>query len=203
MHHVRIAHPGCFTSAVTLGCSPLHALHLVQPRVVVSAVTGSTGSGREPSATTHHPERHGNLRAYSPLKHRHEIEMRTLVGQQGKGPVEVLFVPHSGSFARGIHATIHARLLRPISTAELVERIAGFYQHTPFVSVTAAPPTLKEVVGTNRCRLGVVVRGLTLVVTSVIDNLVKGAAGGAVQWMNRLFGFDEDAGLRLAGLGWV
>ncbi len=202
VHQGMIAHPGCFTTAVTLGCSPLHALHMVEPRFFVSAVTGSTGSGREPTATTHHPERHGNLRAYSPLKHRHEIEMRTLVGQQGKGPVEVLFVPHSGSFARGIHATIHARLLRPISTAELVERIAGFYQHTPFVSVTAAPPTLKEVVGTNRCRLGVETRGHDVVLFSVIDNLTKGASGGGLQWMNRLLALEEDLGLVLPGLGW-
>lgn len=199
-----IAHPGCFTTAVTLACAPLHALGLAEPRFFAAAVTGSTGSGREPSATTHHPERHGGFKAYSPLQHRHEIEMRTLVGRAaggGEAP-EVLFVPHSGPFARGIHATVHARLVKPLDAAALAAAIAGFYAATPFVSVSTAPPALKEVVGTNRCRLGVAARGRDAVVFSVIDNLTKGAAGGGVQWMNRLLGQDETAGLLLPGLGW-
>jgi len=111
-------------------------------------------------------------------------------------------VPHSGPFVRGIHATLRMTLRDSAPAADLVERVNRFYAGGPFVTATAQPPSLTEVVGTNRCRLGVATRGHTLVVTSVIDNLVKGAAGGAVQWMNRLLGLEKDAGLRLPGLGW-
>ncbi len=196
-----MAHPGCFTTAVTLACRPLHALALSDGAFFASAITGSTGSGREPTATTHHPWRHGNMRAYSPLTHRHEHEMRRLVSGK-EGCAEILFVPHSGPFARGIHATIHVRLKREHSAAELRAALAAFYKNAPFVAVGAAPPALKDVVGTNRCHLAVECRGKDAVVFSVIDNLTKGASGGAVQWMNRMLGFAEDTGLKLPGLGW-
>jgi N-acetyl-gamma-glutamyl-phosphate reductase common form len=198
-----VAHPGCFTTAVTLAAAPLVAEGLVEPRIHVSAVTGSTGSGREPGPATHHPERHGNYRAYSPLAHRHEFEMRELLRRATRGAeVDVAFVPHSGPFARGIHATVHARLQRPVSAAELREACRAFYAGAPFVQVLEAPPALKTVVGSNRALLGVAARGDTAVVLSVIDNLTKGAAGGAIQWMNRLFGLPETAGLLSPALGW-
>jgi len=195
--------PGCFTTAVTLAAYPMYALGLAQGSVFVSAVTGSSGSGRTPGAATHHPERSGNLFAYSALQHRHEPEMRRLLAPAcGGTEPEVEFVAHSGPFVRGIHATLRMTLTEPLGAAEIAEAINGFYSGSPFVSASAEPPRLNEVVGTNRCRLGVATRGRTAVVTGVLDNLVKGAAGGAVQWMNRLFGLDEDAGLRLPGLGW-
>ena len=197
-----VAHPGCFTTAVTLACAPLEALGLAEPHYAVSAVTGSTGSGRQPSATTHHPERHGNLRAYSPLRHRHVAEMEMLLGRLSGERPHVSFVPHSGPFARGIHATVHVRLARELSAAELREAVSGFYGESPFVSVMKRPPSIKEVVGTNRCALAVEANGHDAVVLSVIDNLTKGAAGGAVQWMNRLLGLDPKAGLELPGWGW-
>lgn len=197
-----VAHPGCFTTAVTLACAPVVADGLADSPYRVSAVTGSTGSGAKPSETTHHPARHGNMKAYRPLNHRHTPEMEMLLGRLGERPPEVRFVPHSGPFARGIHATVHLDLERPMDTKELAASYAAFYADAPFVSVSETPPTLKEVVGTNRCRIGVAASGTTAVVMSVIDNLVKGAAGGAIQWMNRLCDLDESAGLRLAGLGW-
>lgn len=220
-----VAHPGCFTTATVLAAWPLLALGLAQARLVVSAVTGSTGSGREPGPGTHHPERHSDLRAYSPLVHRHRVEMEGLltrayrpwgaaglpawaVEAEDGGPtaaaqsVEVAFVPHSGPFARGIHATVVGRLRLPLSTEELVARVAEVYAGSPFVEVRASPPRLKEVVGTNRCHLGIASHGHEVVVTSVIDNLVKGAAGGAVQWMNRLLGWPDETGLLQPGLGW-
>jgi N-acetyl-gamma-glutamyl-phosphate reductase len=197
------AQPGCFTTVVTLAAFPFLALGLAEGGVFASAVTGSSGSGRSPVATTHHPERNGNMYAYAPLAHRHEPEMRALLAPAcgGREP-EVEFVAHSGPFVRGIHATLRLALTRPAPPAALVEAAGDFYRGCPFVTVSAEPPRLNEVVGTNRCRIGVTARGRTAVVTAVIDNLVKGAAGGAVQWMNRLFGLDETAGLRLAGLGW-
>ena len=198
----HVAHPGCFTTAVTLACAPLVALGLASPPYRVSAVTGSTGSGAKPSETTHHPSRFGNLKAYRPLIHRHAPEMEMLLGRLGGPAPEVRFVPHSGPFARGIHATVHVDLAHPMDTAALADAYAAFYADAPFVGVSATPPALKEVVGTNRCRIGVAATGTSAVVMSVIDNLVKGAAGGAIQWMNRLCDLDESSGLELAGLGW-
>lgn len=197
-----VAHPGCFTTAVTLGSAALIGAGLSTGPLRVSAVTGSTGSGARPSATTHHPMRHGNLKAYKPLSHRHAPEMTMLLGRLGDD-VEVRFAPHSGPFARGIHATIHADLKDAMTSEDLAERYAAFYADAPFVSVSTTPPALKEVVGTNRCHIGVAAEGRSAVVFSVIDNLVKGAAGGAVQWMNRLCDLDETAGLNIAGLGWA
>jgi len=221
------AQPGCFTTAAVLAAYPFFALGLAEGPVFVSAVTGSSGSGRTPGAGTHHPERRSALHAYSPLAHRHEAEMRTLLaeaaaasagggtaavvptagratapgaGSPGAAP-EVEFVPHSGPFVRGIHATVRLSLAGAVDATELAGALGAFYAGCPFVRVGTAPPRLNDVVGTNFCRLGVAARGRTAVVTSVIDNLVKGAAGGAVQWMNRLLDLPEDTGLRLPGLG--
>ncbi len=195
--------PGCFTSAVTLAAYPFFALNLVEENVFVAAITGSSGSGRKLDYGTHHSERRSNLYAYSPLTHRHEPEMRELLGRAcgGKEP-NVEFTPHSGPFVRGIHATLRMTLRQNASADRLVSQVNDFYKASPFVCATPKLPRLTEVVGTNRCHLGIATRGQTLVVTSVIDNLVKGAAGGAIQWMNRLFDLAEDTGLRLPGLGW-
>lgn len=197
------AQPGCFTTAAVLPLFPLFAADLCEDVVFVSAVTGSSGSGRAPSAKTHHPERHGNLLAYSPLAHRHEPEMARLLAAARPGcSPQVEFVPHSGPFVRGIHATIRATLREPSSAARLVSVLNEFYATSPFVEASTELPALNDVVGTNRARIGVAVRGRTAVLTCVIDNLVKGAAGGAIQWMNRLFGLDDDTGLRMPGLGY-
>jgi N-acetyl-gamma-glutamyl-phosphate reductase common form len=197
-----VAHPGCFTTCVTLGAAPIQASGLVDGPFAVSATTGSTGSGREPSATTHHPERHGNLRAYSPLQHRHEAEMRQILGGLGKGNPELLFVPHSGAFARGIYATIHVRLRESTTAEHLLGIYREFYAGYPFVTVGASPPQVKDIVGSNSCRIGVAARGRDAVIFSTLDNLTKGAAGGAIQWMNRLWDWPETEGLILPSLGW-
>ena len=195
--------PGCFTTAVTLAAHPFVARDLVEGTLFASAITGSSGSGRTLAAGTHHPARRSNLVAYAPLAHRHEAEMRRLLGlaRRGNEP-EVAFVPHSGPFVRGIHATLHMALRESATARDMVAVVREVYAASPFVSVDTAMPKLTDVIGTNRCHLGVATRGRTLVVTSVIDNLVKGAAGGAVQWMNRILGLSDDAGLRLPGLGW-
>ncbi len=195
--------PGCFTTSVVLAAYPFLAEDLVEDDVFVSAVTGSSGAGRKLSQGTHHPERRSALYAYGALSHRHEPEMRSLLAaaRGGREP-SVDFVPHSGPFVRGIHATLRMTLREARAAGELVERVNRFYAHGPFVRASLELPRLTDVVGTNRCRLGVATRGRTLVVTSVIDNLVKGAAGGGVQWMNRLFDLPDDTGLNLPGLGW-
>jgi N-acetyl-gamma-glutamyl-phosphate reductase common form len=213
---VHLGHPGCFPTAVLLAAVPLVRLGWIEPTVHVVAVTGSTGAGRTPSATTHHPARRSNLFAYNPLAHRHEPEMRALAAAAAGEPVAVHFVPQAGPFARGIYATLQARLRRPRGTphasgagsdrelaAEVAADLARFYAASPFVDVLAEPPRLQDVVGTNRCRIAVAVADDRLVAFSAIDNLTKGAAGGGIQWLNRQLGFGEDAGLTQPGIGWL
>jgi N-acetyl-gamma-glutamyl-phosphate reductase common form len=203
----HVGHPGCFVTATLLAAVPLLKLGLVEPRLSVVAVTGSTGAGRKPADSTHHPARRSNLFAYSPLQHRHEPEMRALAAAASGMDAEIFFTPQAGPFARGIYATLQARLTRPMATEEVRQALAGFYAGAPFVDVLNDPPRLQDVVGTNRAKLAVAVSGDHLgdhlVVFSAIDNLVKGAAGGAIQWMNRLMGFPETAGLVTPGLGWL
>jgi N-acetyl-gamma-glutamyl-phosphate reductase common form len=196
------AQPGCFTTCVALAAAPFMTAAFVRKEVLAIATTGSSGAGTTPQKSTHHPERRSNFFMYAPLSHRHEPEMAAILGRVAGAPVEVEFAPSSGPFVRGIHATLKLVADEPIDTSRAVALAREFYADAPFVDVAATPPALASVVGTNRCKIGVVAGGRTLLLTSVLDNLVKGAAGGAVQWMNRLMGFDEDAGLRLPGLGW-
>jgi N-acetyl-gamma-glutamyl-phosphate reductase common form len=200
----HVGHPGCFVTATLLAAVPLLKLGIIEPRLSVVAVTGSTGAGRTPTATTHHPARRSNLYAYNPLRHRHEPEMRALAAAaSGVAEPEIHFVPQAGPFARGIYATLQARLAEPVNGLEVTRALAGFYEGAAFVDVLSEPPRLQDVVGTNRCRLSAVTDGDHLVVFSAIDNLVKGAAGGAIQWMNRLLGFPETTGLNVPGVGWL
>lgn len=197
-----VSHPGCFTTCITLALAPLLALDLALPDFQVSAVTGSTGAGRQLGAGTHHPHRQSSMWAYQPLVHRHTPEIQMLLQPYAKS-IDLAFVPHSGPFARGIHATCFGVLKSPQSAESVATKIQEFYANSPFIRVSDRLPTLKEIVGTNRCHLGVAVEGNRIVVTSVIDNLVKGAAGGAVQWLNRMFGLDEKEGLVNAVPGWI
>lgn len=199
----RFAHPGCFSTAVLLPLVPLLSLGLIRPEVAVTAITGSTGSGRAPSATTHHPERRSTVVAYAPLAHRHEPEIVELARRATGVTAELSFVPQSGPHARGIYATLHARLARPARADEVAAALAEFYDASPFVTVATAPPRLIDVAASNRAVLGVAARGDQLVVTSALDNLMKGAAGGGLQWLNRRFGFPEAQGLAAPGPGWL
>jgi len=188
---------------VLLATVPLIASGLTDADVFVTGITGSTGSGRSPQPGTHHPERHSNLYAYKPLAHRHAPEIAALIESATGKQARVHFVPHSGPFARGIHATVQARTSKRVSTEQLREVYESAYANAPFVDVIAGTPKLKDVVASNYCRLGVAGGDDSVVVMSVIDNLVKGAAGGAMQWMNRLWGLPETAGLIAAAPGWT
>lgn len=199
----HVGHPGCFTTATLLAAVPLLKLGLVEPRLSVVATTGSTGAGRTPTATTHHPARRSNLFAYNPLRHRHQPEMRALAQTASGVDAEIFFTPQAGPFARGIYATVQGRLVRSADAEEVRAALAAFYDASPFVDVLAEPPRLQDVVGTNRARLAAAVDGDHLAVFSTIDNLTKGAAGGAVQWMNRLLGLPETTGLQMPGVGWL
>jgi N-acetyl-gamma-glutamyl-phosphate reductase len=199
----HVSHPGCFATAILLAIVPLLALDLIEPQLFVSAVTGSTGSGRNPTEFTHHSMRHGDLYAYGVLAHRHVPEIVACARAATGTAVQLAFVPHSGPFARGIHATVQAVLKRPIERARLQAQLRDYYAHSAFVTVGDDPPRLKDIVASNYARLGVATDGRTVVVLTVLDNLNKGAAGGAVQWMNRLLGFAEDTGLTVPAAGWT
>lgn len=197
------AHPGCFATAMLLGIVPLVATGLAAPEFFVSAVTGSTGAGRAPRDTTHHPMRHDNLFAYQPLAHRHDPEVRALAEAATGRAIGLHFVPHSGPFTRGIHATIFARHVGGITAADVTEALTEFYRGSVFVRVGASPPRLKDIVASNYARLAASIDGDAIVVYSVLDNLIKGAAGGSIQWVNRLLGLRETQGLTTPTAGWV
>jgi len=199
----HVGHPGCFATAVLLAAVPLVRSGLAEAELFVSGVTGSTGSGKDPQPGTHHPERNSNLYAYKPLTHRHAPEMAGLTQAASGRDTRVHFVPHSGPFARGIHITLHAKAMSKVDAEELREVFASAYAGSPFVELVGATPRLKNVVTSNMCHISVASDGDCVVVMSAIDNLVKGAAGGALQWMNRLWDLPETSGLTAPAPGWT
>jgi N-acetyl-gamma-glutamyl-phosphate reductase len=200
----RIAAPGCFATALQLALVPAAEarLALTSSAWVVNGITGSSGSGIEPKATTHHPHRHDNLWAYSVGGHRHEAELEQALEPFSIKP-PLAFVAHSGPFARGIHLTATLPLRHAVDGAEARAVYAKRYASEPFVEVLPAEttPDLRSVVGSNRASLAVEVRGDVLVVLLTLDNLIKGGAGQALQCLNLALGFPETTGLARSGLG--
>ncbi len=196
------AHPGCFATTMLLPIVPLAALG-VADEFFVSAVTGSTGAGRTPRDTTHHPLRQSNLFAYQALKHRHDPEVRSLIKAATGRDVALNFVPHSGPFARGIHATIFVKPKERMSASQVNDALREYYRGSTFVRVDAEPPKMKDIVATNYAAMHAVANGDTIVVFCVTDNLLKGAAGGSLQWANRLLGLPETMGLTAPAAGWL
>ena len=199
----HVAHPGCFATAVLLASVPLLKRDLIEPRLFVAGITGSTGSGRTPAPGTHHPQRHSDLYAYNPLAHRHTPEITALARAATDVQAEFNFVPHSGPFARGIHVTVQAQAKRPLKTAELLAALGEFYRGKPFVRVAPELPHIKDVASSNYAYVSGAANCHSVVVMCAIDNLVKGAAGGAMQWLNRVYGFDETTGLAAPAPGWT
>jgi N-acetyl-gamma-glutamyl-phosphate reductase len=199
----HVAHPGCFATAILLAAVPLLKLGIASPTFFVSGVTGSTGSGRKPVDGTHHPTRHSDMYSYNALAHRHAPEVTACAKAASGVDAHFAFVPQSGPFARGIHVTVQAQLAKSATTAEMLEQLKQFYAHSPFISVSASAPRIKDVVASNYARLSLASDGKTVAVMSVLDNLDKGAAGGAVQWMNRLLSLPETAGLTAPAAGWT
>ncbi|MEL7309931.1 MAG: N-acetyl-gamma-glutamyl-phosphate reductase [Pseudomonadota bacterium] len=199
---LHASQPGCFATAIQLAIVPLLSLGLTDRSFFANGVTGSTGAGKTPIATTHMPERHANLFAYKPLAHRHAPEVVAQVASATSHTPTVHFVPHAGPFARGIHMTVMAASTSEHDDAKLHEMLHEFYAQAPFVAVVEDSPRLKQVVGSNFARISIARDDQALCVTVAIDNLVKGAAGGAVQWMNRLFGWPETHGLGATAIGW-
>jgi N-acetyl-gamma-glutamyl-phosphate reductase common form len=199
----HVAHPGCFATATLLAAVPLLALKLSTARLFVAGITGSTGSGRKSVAGTHHPLRHSDLYAYSALRHRHVPEIQACVRGACGVEADIAFVPHSGPFARGIHVSVQAELAGAYDTEQVLAALTRFYAHAPFVRVLKHEPRMKDVVASNYAHLSAVANSGTVAVLCVIDNLGKGAAGGALQWMNRMFDLPETAGLTAPAPGWT
>lgn len=192
----RIANPGCFATAIQLALLPLAAAGMLRDEVHVTAVTGSTGAGVKPSATTHFSWRAANLSVYKPFEHQHLLEIgRTLRGLQPGFDAAVNFVPLRGDFTRGILASVYTAC--PLDDSAVRERYEAYYREAAFTHVAAGGVDLKRVVNTNKALLSVGVHAGKVHVVSVIDNLLKGASGQAVQNMNLMCGLEETAGLRL------
>ena len=201
-HHV--ANPGCFATCLQLALLPLAKAGMLTESVVVNAVTGSTGAGQAPQATTHFSWRTANMSIYKPFRHQHLAEICQSLNEMGVGikPSEgndgsptIDFIPWRGDFARGIFATL---VTRTTATMEQIEKIyTDFYAEEPFTHYSPNEISLKQVVNTNKCLIHCEKDGSRLLITAAIDNLLKGAVGQAVQNMNIMAGIDETTGLRL------
>ncbi|HEY0386589.1 MAG TPA: N-acetyl-gamma-glutamyl-phosphate reductase [Pyrinomonadaceae bacterium] len=194
-----ISNPGCFATATLLGLAPLVNRQLLSGRVVVDAKTGSSGSGAKAAANTHHPQRMNSFYAYKPFTHQHVPEIEQELRAVGDWSSELVFMTHSLPVARGIFASIYAELSEELSAEDVRRVFADFYEDSFFVRLVTGSPDINWVKTTNFCDIGLAVRRRQLVVFSALDNLVKGAAGQAVQNMNLMFGLDEKMGLMLTG----
>ena len=191
-----IANPGCFATAIQLALLPLATHNKITSAVHVSGITGSTGAGQSLSPTSHYSWRSSNVSNYKVLEHQHLNEIRrTLGGLQEEKLPAVNFVTYRGPFTRGILCTSY--LTSDLSLEEAQQLYKSYYRSHPFVSVTDTTPDLKQVVNTNKCLLHLATQGNQLIITSLIDNLLKGASGQAVQNMNLMFGLEETTGLKL------
>jgi N-acetyl-gamma-glutamyl-phosphate reductase len=191
-----VANPGCFATAVSLALLPAAGAPWEVESVAVTGITGSSGAGVEPRASTHHPLRAGEVQAYRLLDHQHVPEMLQAWAVAGGDPaVPFSFVPHRGPQVRGIAVTAQLVLSEAASAEEVREVYCAAYGDEPFVRVLDGPPSLRQVCGSNRCDLHVAARDRMVVVCAVIDNLVKGAAGQAIQNVNLMSRWPETAGL--------
>ncbi|MBC5991764.1 N-acetyl-gamma-glutamyl-phosphate reductase [Pontibacter cellulosilyticus] len=192
----NIANPGCFATAIQLALLPLAEQNQLQQEIHISGITGSTGAGQSLSATSHYSWRDGNISNYKVLQHQHLNEIRrTLAGMQQDDLAEINFVPYRGPFTRGILCTSYLNSTLSIEEAEQMYK--SYFRSHPFVTIADSIPDLKQVTNTNKCLLYLEKHDDKLVITSLIDNLLKGASGQAVQNMNLMFGLEETAGLKL------
>ena len=192
----HLANPGCFATAIQLALLPAAMLHLLKEDVAVNAITGSTGAGQKPGATTHFSWRVDNLSIYKPFQHQHIAEIRqSLTQEQGYLDASIDFIPYRGNFARGIFCTAVIKTDTPAS--DVIAAYKEYYRNAAFTHYSDKSIDLKQVVNTNKALVHVDGFEGKILVTSCIDNLLKGAVGQAVQNMNLMFGIDETAGLKL------
>ncbi|PWJ60293.1 N-acetyl-gamma-glutamyl-phosphate reductase [Dyadobacter jejuensis] len=192
----KIANPGCFATSIELAILPLAHHHRLAGDVHVSAITGSTGAGQALSPTTHFSWRNNNMSIYKAFTHQHLKEIRMVwTSAQPSFDKGIHFVPYRGDFTRGIMANVYTSFSGTLE--EAYNLYQQYYATHPFTHVSETPIDLKQVVNTNKCLLHLELHDGQLLITSIIDNLTKGASGQAVQNMNLMFGLAEDAGLRL------
>lgn len=195
-----VANPGCYPTAAILGLAPLLSAKMIDPdRIIVDAKSGVTGAGVKPSATSHFSNVNDNFKAYGIATHRHSVEIMENAEAMAGSKASVQFTPHLLPVDRGILATIYARPTGDVSAKKLRRAYSEFYGSEPFVRLRDTPPDIKSVRGSNFCDLFATYDERTgnLIVVSVIDNLVKGAAGQAVQNMNLMLGMEESLGLHM------
>ena len=191
-----IANPGCFATAIQLALLPLVKHNLIKSSVHINATTGSTGAGVSPSATTHFSWRDNNFSVYKAFTHQHLGEINESLALLQKGfSEELFFIPNRGNFSRGIFASIYLDFDKSIDKA--FQLFEDFYKDAPFTHISKIPVHLKQVVNTNNCFIHLEKHKNTLLITSVLDNLLKGASGQAIENMNLLFGFHQTEGLQL------
>ncbi|MBC7410620.1 MAG: N-acetyl-gamma-glutamyl-phosphate reductase [Arcicella sp.] len=195
----HVANPGCFATSIELALLPLAHAGLIHDDVHVSAVTGSTGAGQSLSPTGHFSWRSNNISIYKAFTHQHLTEIGMVISSfQGAKPT-VNFIPYRGTFTRGIMANVYTKFAGTLEEAKTLYR--NYYAEHPFTHISDSPVDVKQVVNTNKCLISLELHEGNLLITSVIDNLTKGASGQAVQNMNLMFGLDETVGLRLKSSG--
>ena len=195
----HVANPGCFATCIQLALLPLASAGMLDGDVMVNAITGSTGAGVKPSATTHFSWRSGNMSIYKAFEHQHVPEiLQSLHKLQPSFDGAIDFIPYRGDFPRGIFCTAVVR--QEVELEQVVRLYKEFYADAVFTHYVDRPIDMKQVVGTNKCLVHVDVHGDKILVTSCIDNLLKGASGQAVQNMNLMFGLEENCGLQLKSL---
>jgi len=194
-----IANPGCFATATLLALAPMVKSGLLTGKIIVDAKTGSSGSGAKPASNTHHPQRSNSFYAYKPFTHQHVPEIAQHLGKVGTFDNELIFMTHSLPVSRGIFASSYLETNVNLTNEDLKNIFAKFYSDSFFVRLVDGSPDVNWVKNTNFCDIGGFSNGKQIVIFSAIDNLVKGAAGQAVQNMNLMFGLDEKTGLIFAG----
>lgn len=194
-----IANPGCFATAAVMALAPMVKSGLLTGKIIVDAKTGSSGSGAKAAANTHHPQRTNSFYAYKPFTHQHLPEIKQHLGQVATFENELVFMTHSLPVSRGVFASCYLETRANMTNEDLEHLYRDFYNGSSFVRLVAGSPDINWVKNTNFCDIAVHSNGRQIAVFSAIDNLIKGAAGQAVQNMNLMFGLDERTGLVFAG----
>ena len=192
-----VANPGCFATAIQLATLPLAASDLIKDEIHVTAITGSTGAGKKPGETTHFSYRDNNISIYKLFTHQHLAEIRQNLVRVGAESPVVNFVPLRGDFTRGIFASVYTKAVEGMTEDDYRKVFEDYYAESPFVFQSNEGISMKEVVNTNKGLVHVELHDGYVHIASTIDNLVKGAAGQAVQNMNLIFGLPETTGLKL------
>ena len=198
----KIANPGCYATASILAAAPVLKEKLVEPLLTINAISGLSGAGREPSPGMHFSHADEDVRAYKITSHQHTPEIEMALSRYSLKDTKVSFVPHIGPFTRGIFATITAKLMAGVTEQQIFDCLQETYKYDSFVSIQKTPAGTKELRGSNRVAISAKVdsRLGLVVITSTIDNLVKGAAGQAIQNANVVYGLEEQSGLTTLGL---